>query len=646
MLTRRLDSLPRESRAFLETLAVCGRPIVPARIFEACGFTGDERPLVACLRSAHFLRGSRSPDQVELYHDRIRETLAADVSRDSARRIHALMAEILTAHGDDDPEALFEHHRGAGHEALAAAHAGIAAARASAVLAFDRAAAFYRHALELAPTGQPRAEWTIGLAKALENAGRPAEAGDAYLDAAREGDAAHRFERLRKAAEQQLIGGHIDRGLAIIGTILPVVGMRLNRGPRSAAAAIVGRRARLAWRGVDFDARDASHISPEHLLRIDTCWAISTGLLVVDTVQAASFHTRHLIDALDAGEPYRVARALAIEACLSAAGGGRAGVRRSAAFAARARGLAERIGHPHAIALSELTAGVAAFVLGDWARATDMCGRAMTMLRDECTGVPWELTLAQNFYLGSLFFRGELVQVSRILPGLLQAARERGNLYFETELTTRFNMVWLVADDPDGGEREANRANARWSDSGYHRQHYNHMYARVQASLYRARAEQAWALATDHAAAAQRHLWLHVYLMRVETAFLRGRCALAMAAAGHDARRMRTVAARDAGRLEREQTPWATAMARQMRATIAFQEGDRTAAAGELERAVGRFVDAGMLLYASVARWRLAALVGGDRGREHRRLAGEWLAAQEVRNPAAMAALLAPGLPD
>ncbi len=151
MLKRRLDALPPESRAFLETLAVCGRPIRPARVFEACGLTGDERPLVARLRSAHFLRSSRSADQVEMYHDRIRESLAADVSPDAARQIHDLMARILIAHGDDDPEALFEHYRAGGHDTLAAAQAAAAAARASSVLAFDRAAALYRHALDLQP---------------------------------------------------------------------------------------------------------------------------------------------------------------------------------------------------------------------------------------------------------------------------------------------------------------------------------------------------------------------------------------------------------------------------------------------------------------------------------------------------------------
>jgi RIO-like serine/threonine protein kinase len=265
MLQRRFDSLPTGARALLETLAVCGRPILPARVFEACALEGDERPLVALLRSAHLLRTSRTADRVELYHDRIRETLAAEVSSDAARRIHELMARILVAHGDDDPEALFEHYRGAGHAALAADQAVAAAEKASAVLAFDRAAAFYRHALDLQPDGNRRARWMAGLARALENAGRPAEAADACLDAARGANDVQRIEWLRKAAEQLLVGGHIDRGIAIIDSVLPAIGMRPPRGQRGALASILLQRAQLRWRGLDFVARDASQIAAEDL---------------------------------------------------------------------------------------------------------------------------------------------------------------------------------------------------------------------------------------------------------------------------------------------------------------------------------------------------------------------------------------------
>jgi tetratricopeptide (TPR) repeat protein/predicted Ser/Thr protein kinase len=646
MLTQRMETLPPESRRFLEVLAVCGRPILATRIFEACGLSGDERPLVARLRVAHFVRSSRTTDHVETYHDRVRETLASSLSADAMRRIHEVMAAILARYGDDDPEALFEHCRGAGQETLAAEHAAAAAIRASQVLAFDRAATFYRQALALNPESDVRAHWQIGLATSLENAGRPAEAADAYLDAAALTTGMPRIEWQRKAAEQLLMGGHIDRGLAIIHTVLPAVGMRLARGPRTAVASMLLRRAELSWRGLDFESRDQSQVSDEDLLRIDTCWAVSTGLMLVDTLRAASFHAGHLRMALDVGEPYRIARALALEASFSAAGGGQSGIRRSNAFAARASAAAEQIRHPHLVALSSVTAGIAAFVVGEWAKATELCERALTILREPCAGVVWELTLAQNFFLGSLMYRGQMRRAVQALPPLLEAARERGNLYFETEISTRMGLAWLAMADPVACERHASDAIARWSDSGFHRQHYNYLIARIQVALYQGRAQDAWTLLNTHLPAVRRNLWLHVHFMRIEVAFVRARCALEMAVLGHDVAAMRATATRDARLLEREHTQWSMPLSLLVRGALAYSDGDIASATRHLTHAVEAFDRADMCLYAAAARRRLAAITGGDRADLLRRESDSYMAAEDIRNPASMTRLLAPGFPD
>jgi tetratricopeptide (TPR) repeat protein len=626
MLQRRFDALPLDRRAFLETLAVCGRPILPARVFEACGLEGDERPLVALLRSAHLLRTSRTADRVELYHDRIRETLAAEVSPDAARQIHELMARILVAHGDDDPEALFEHYRGAGHAALAAGQAVAAAEKASAVLAFESRGRVLSPGARLAARWRaPRAVHGGAGARAREcrtpgrggrrlpRSGARGQRRAAHRMAAQVGGTAARRRAHRSRDRDHRLGAARDRHAR-------------DARPAQRAGSILLRRAQLRWRGLDFVARDASQIAAGDLLRIDACWSITTGLAMVDNIRAAAFHARQLIIALDTGEPYRVARALALEAGFSALGGG-AGIQRSAAFTARAQEMAERIGHPHALALVAMSSGIAAFVLGQFRRATELCERALTLLRDECTGVNWEMNLTQDFLLGALLFRGELRDVSHWLPGLLQAARERGNLYFETELRTRMNLVWLVADEPDEGERQANDAIGRWSVSGFHRQHYNHLLARIQTALYRGRAGDAWRIVSEELGPVGRNLWLRVQFFRIEIAFLRARSALAMAAADRgQARRLRAVAADDVRRLTRENMPWSNALALLVRATLACQQGDAEAAATLLTDAIEAFTQVDMHLYAAVARRRLGGIVGGQRGRTLQREANEWMA--------------------
>ncbi|MDQ1729639.1 MAG: eukaryotic-like serine/threonine-protein kinase, partial [Pyrinomonadaceae bacterium] len=185
MLAARLRHLPKGARQFVEALAIAGRPVNPEVAYQAAELHGDELPLVTALRAAQFLRSGGSSHTLELYHDGIREALAAQLDPSRAIQIHRRLAQALEARGVDDPEALFEHYLGAGERVRAALHAAVAARKATAALAFDRAAGFFRRALELAPArGAELVDLKRGLADALVNAGRPAEAAEAYLDVA------------------------------------------------------------------------------------------------------------------------------------------------------------------------------------------------------------------------------------------------------------------------------------------------------------------------------------------------------------------------------------------------------------------------------------------------------------------------------
>jgi eukaryotic-like serine/threonine-protein kinase len=645
MVARRLDALPPESRAFLEALAVCGRPMLPARVFEACGYRGDDRPLVARLRSAHLVRNSRSADRVEMYHDRIREVLSARVAPDAARQIHDVMARVLVAHGDDDPEALFEHYRAAGHTELAVMQAAAAGDKASAVLAFDLAVTFYREALALESDSTQRATRIADLAKALENAGRPIEAAEAYLDAAQRVHGDDQIERRRKAAELLLVGGRIDQGLRVIEEVLRTVGVPLARGQATALASLALRRFQLRWRGLEFTAQTESRIANEDLFRIDACWSITVGLAMVDPIRAADFNVRQLVWALGVGDPYRVARALALE------GGFSVLIPVAAARSPRelyrqAEELAGSAGRHYIGALTSMWAGIGAFLGGRWAEATHLCGRAVTLLRDHCTGVTWELNLAQNFFLFSLVYQGELREAARLWRGLLESARERGNFYLELELTTRLSLIWLAADQALEAEREADAAVARWSQRGFERPQYLRLLTLIQVRLYLGRAGEAWELLERHRAEFGRPLFRRVQHTRVETANWRARCALALAARGEDAPRMQAIALDEAQRIEREQMPWSNPFATLIRATVACQHGDAAAAIVGLTAATEGFTSAEMHMHAAACRWRLSTLAPGDQGETLRAAAKRFMTDQDVRNAPAFLRVLAPGFPE
>ena len=645
MLARRLDALPPESRAFLEALAVCGRPMLPARVFEACGYRGDERPLVARLRSAHLVRNSRSADRVEMYHDRVREVLAASVAPDVARQIHAVMARVLVAHGDDDPEALFEHHRAAGHTELAAIQAAAAGGKASAVLAFDLAVTFYREALALEHDSAQRARRVADLAKALENAGRPIEAARAYLDAAQRAHGDDQIDRRRKAAELLLIGGQIDEGLRVIEEVLRTVGVPLARGQATALASLAFRRLQLRWRGFKFTTQPESRMTHEDLFRIDACWSITVGLAMVDPIRAADFNVRQLLSALGVGDSYRIARALALE------GGFSVLIPVAAARSPRelyrhAEELAGSGGQYYIAALTSMWAGIGAFVTGRWAEATHRCARAVTLLRDHCTGVTWELNLAQNFFLFSLVYQGELREAAHHWRQLLESARERGNFYLELELSTRLSLIWLAADQALEAEREADEAVTRWSQRGFERPQYLRLLTMVQIRLYLGRAREAWDLIERHRAEFRRPLFRRVQHTRVETANWRARCALALAPRGEAGQHLRAVALEEARRIDREGMPWSNPFATLIRATVACQQGDVAAANKGLTAATGGFMSAQMHMHAAACRSRLSTLVGGEHGERLRAEATRFMTDQDVRNATAFLRVLAPGFPE
>jgi len=404
------------------------------------------------------------------------------------------------------------------------------------------------------------------------------------------------------------------------------------------------RRVQLRWRGLRFVSTPVGDIDREALLRVDTCWSAATGLAMVDMISASDFSARDLLMALDLGEPYRVARAMAIES--AARGAYPTGRRLSEKLLRESKTLAASVDNPHAIALSILADGIIATTAGEWKKALRLSEQALAILRDQCVGLTWEMTVAQNLVIWALMYLGELGEVSRQVPALLANARSRGNLYFATELCTRANYFWLAADEPEEGERETVESIARWSHKGFHRQHYSALLARVQTALYRGDGQAGLRLLDEQQSMLRRSLLTRVQVIRIESIYLRARCALALAAADRGSRQYLQVARRGARRIARERMPWSDPIVLLIRAGVAYLEGATPQALRYLHDAAERFERADMNLYAAVARLRIGALQDDEDGRALRRQAGEWMAAQRIKNPAGMTRMLTPGFPD
>jgi serine/threonine protein kinase/tetratricopeptide (TPR) repeat protein len=481
-----------------------------------------------------------------------------------------------------------------------------------------------------------------GLADALVNAGRPAEAAQAYLDLAEHTSAARSLDFKRRAAEQLLMGGHIKEGLEVIRSVLASVGITLPAGPRRALLSLMVNKLRVRLRGLKFTERQASEIPEADLFRIDICWAVAAGLGAVDLIRGADFQCRHLLLALRAGEPFRVARAMAFEAAQTASLG-EPTRKRAVQIAQRAEELAQRVGHPDAIGLAMWASGVAAYLVGHWKNAATLCERAADILRDQCTGVTWQLTIANRFMLSALLYRGEIGEVARRVPVLLAAALEQGNLFAAMDLRTRLNLIWLAADDPDRARAEVIEALKDWPHEGFHLQHYTSMLALAQIELYTGDVEVAWKHVNGQWKALEDSMLMRIQVLRIEAMHLQARVALASGALSNDRSRRLRKAEKLAHSIAQERATWGTPFVSLILAGVAHQRGDQTKAVGLLSQAIELFDLAHMDLYEAVARRRLGELLNDERGHRHIAEADAWMQKRQVQNPPAMARMMAPG---
>ena len=641
MLEERISQLPEGSRQFLDTLAVARRPVNQDVAVNAAGLHDDPLKLLSSLRTTQFVRSGGTGYGVELYHDRIGETLVSLLSDDERRQIHRRLAQAIEARGLDDPEGLYEDYLGAGEEDRAALHAQAAARKAASALAFDRAALYYRRAIELMPDAENVVDLKIELGNSLANAGRPAEAAREFLEAAKVSAPRRALDLQQRAGAQLLTGGHIAEGLEVFRVVLESAGFTLAKGPKRALLSLILHRLWLRLRGLGFTERDISSIPEGDLLRIDICWAVAAGLGVVDLIRGADFQSRHLLLALRAGEIYRVARAMAFEVGQTAAKGG-ATHERALELADRTEALARRAGNPHATGLAIWARGLSAYLIGHWKEASEFCERAAEVLRDQCTGVTWELTITYRFMLGALLWRGRMAEVSRRVPQLLSAALEQGNIFAATDLRTRMNTIWLADDDPDRARAEVISALTTWPREGFHLQHYTAMVALTQIELYTGDREIAWRHIEAQIKPMVRSMLLRFQVLRLEAMHLRARLALASADGSEQERRLR-ITEDLAQKLAKEKMAWSDPLAALLRAGVAKKRGDESKALILISQAIEGLELANMELYATAARLRLGEMIGGDHGAELIFAAEDWMRKQQIKNTAAFANMLAPG---
>ncbi|RMH44831.1 MAG: serine/threonine-protein kinase PknK [Deltaproteobacteria bacterium] len=635
-LWSRIEQLGDTARAIVEVVSIAGAPIAQEVAAEAAGVEfGEFTEVVGRLRASKLTRttGVGRAEEIEPYHGRVRDAVIDRMSDEQRAACHHRLALSLEAVGAD-AQALAVHWAAAGDLPRAGAYAEEAAGRAAAALAFDRAAQLYRQAIEWQrPEGVVLRRLYTRLGDALAYAGRGADAARAYLDAAEGSSAAAQLELLRRAAEQLLRSGHVADGLDALGRVLDAAGLGSVDSERQGAWSLARQRARLRARSLRFKPRDATQVSLEALTVVDILWTVAMGLVHVDPARGADFQLFHLVEALDAGERFRVCRAFAAEVAYSA-GGSERQRRRIDQLLALAAKLADDLDSDRARGLVSLTEGIAAAAAGEWTRALAAAEAADVILRD-CTNVWWERGSAQQVAHRALAFLGRLRDLAERVPARLREADERGDRLATASLLSGWsNLVWLAADDPTGARARADEAMRGWSSDRWWLQHIDDLVAQVHIDLY-TRDVAAAIDRVDRAGPAIAASRLHrLPAIAPVVAHLRARALLA---AGR--RREALKAARPLAR----GGSWERALAALVAAGAAACAGDAAGAVQRLRGAVAACDAAELGLFAAAARWHLGRLVGGDEGAALVAEAEAAFAHQGVRSISRLAALLAPG---
>jgi predicted ATPase len=182
VLWQRIRRLPEPAYKLLEIIAIAAGHHQTA--CQAAELGSESWGTLTLLRSERLIRGTGMAlsEKLETYHDRIRETVVANLAPQVLKNCHCRLAKALEFDAANDPEELAVHYEAAGETIRAGELYAKAAVDAASALAFDRAAKLYESALRLLPeTDRRRRGFRLGLAESLANAGRGEDAAREYL---------------------------------------------------------------------------------------------------------------------------------------------------------------------------------------------------------------------------------------------------------------------------------------------------------------------------------------------------------------------------------------------------------------------------------------------------------------------------------
>ncbi|MBL8950153.1 MAG: serine/threonine-protein kinase PknK [Myxococcaceae bacterium] len=619
-----LSRLTPAARRLVEVLAVAQRPVARMVAWHAARLdTEASDPSMQLLAER---LAATDGQRLWVYQRVVGHAVRSGLAEEERNRLLVALADALatsTPHNADF-EAVADWAAEAGQVLRASVALEHAAEGAEKVFAFDRAAKLYERAL----SGRPEADAAKlqqKRASALASSGHGKQAAAIYLQLASKLPRSEALALRQLAAEQLLYSGHVDAGIAVMSEVLAALGEPMPKSETLTRAWAVVSRMRVQLHGLKFDVRPKETWKADELQRTDAYWAAAKGFSLVDPVRGTTFQFTHFRHALDCGDPYRIARALALEAGFHALMGVRHKTACHQALALLAGVLKD---HPndHAEGLSELMAGSAALGIGRFKEARRHFEYAVGIFEEKCPAMTWEISSSLQYLAYTLTNLGEYEQVCAWMNEVREWAQARGDTYALTNFRVRVGpIVRLMVDDPSGAKNEIGAALQEFSRAGYYTQHLWGYLGHVAALLYEGKDAEAVEREEAEWPKIRGAGLMRIQFTRVLVGFMRGELAALNPKAPV------TAVTRLARLLEGEGIAWATGLAKLLHAAAAARGGQVALALEHLDEGARLLDEVGALTHAIAAK-RAAAELRGLPGE-----ADAWLTARGVKRPEAFA---------
>jgi eukaryotic-like serine/threonine-protein kinase len=648
VLQRRVEASPPFCRQILELISIATQPMTLPVVLAAAGSRSMEQSsealrLLVQQNLARF-SGTAGSKKLEPYHDQVRTAVVELMSAEHRRARHRQLAHTLAAGREVEPRVLVSHYLESGDVDAAHQAAMSAAALAEKQLAFDRAAAFYEAA---AGMGKIEARDKINLYRklgdALSKAGRGRDSANAYLKAAEFSSRDEIVEFHRLAADQLMRVGYIDEGLKLLRDLTDSIGILIPRD----RALFLPRMAliRLSTRALFLLGAPSSKKATkvEDITRLEVLRTGAIVLNIADPVLAAYFQVLYVQKALKTREPWHMAMAVGLESTIRAATGTR-NPTECMQLIARAEELALATKDSNLVGYVYLIRAYLDYLLGLVPQGIEDSHKAIAFLRDQCTGVAWELTASYVLLFWFDCWAGHVAEVRELLPLLLKEGAARGDVNVEVSLRllSYVHYAYLSADEPDECLVECQRALGRWSAGGFHLQHYGALFIQAETYFYLGNYEEARRVLVASQEKMSGSFILRWEILRIMALFLKGRASLACWL-DNKSKALRVEVENNAKGLEHIRSAWSLPMVRVLRAGLYTGEGRRTQAAQALTDAHRDFTKIGLHAYAAAAAHVSGSLRRDAYGDEQMRTANAYMQAEKVVRPDAFTRMLIPG---